>query len=67
MLQGNPFIHHQWGSFTNVGMPLAREKGNHLPTRTTKLCNLRNGRNSITAPTVNQIRDSLLSTKDAAV
>ena len=56
MLQGNPFIHHQWGSFTNVGMPLTREKGNHLPPRTTKLCNLRNSCNSITVPTVNQIQ-----------
>ena len=59
MLWGNPFIHQQWGSFTNVGMPPTREKGNHLPTRTTKVCNLRNGCDSITAPTVNQIQDSL--------
>ena len=55
------------GSFTNVGMPPTREKGSHLPPRTTKLCNLRNGRDSNTAPTVNQIWDSLLSMKDAAV
>ena len=40
------------GSFTNVGMPPTWEKGNHLPPRTTKLCNLRNGRNSVTAPSV---------------
>ena len=39
-------------TFTNVGMPLAREKGSHLPPRTTKLCNLRNGCDSVTAPTV---------------
>ena len=55
------------GSFTNVGTPPTREKGSYLPPRTTKLCNLRNGRDSITAPTVNQIQDSLLSMKDAAV
>ena len=64
---GNLFIYHQWGSFTNVGMPPAREKGSHLPPRTTKLCNLRNGHDSVTAPTVNQIWDSLLGMKDAAV
>ena len=40
------------GSFTNVGMPPTREKGSHLPPRTTKLCNLRNGHDSVTAPTV---------------
>ena len=38
------------GSFTNVGMPPTREKGSHLPPRTTKHCNLRNSHNSITAP-----------------
>ena len=52
MLWGNLFICHQWGSFTDVGMPPTRKKGNHLPPRTTKLCNLRNGRDSVTAPTV---------------
>ena len=40
------------GSFTNVGVPPTWEKGNHLPPRTTKLCNLRNGCNSVTAPSV---------------
>ena len=40
------------GSFTNVGMPPAGKKGSHLPPRTTKLCNLRNGHDSVTAPTV---------------
>ena len=55
------------GSFTNVGTPPIREKGSHLPPRTTELCNLRNGHDSITAPTVNQIRDPLLGMKDAAV
>ena len=38
------------GSCTNVGMPPTREKGSHLPPRTTKLCNLRNGHDSVTAP-----------------
>ena len=51
-LCGNLFICHQRGSCTNVRMPPAREKGSHLPPRTTKLCNLRNRHNSITAPTV---------------
>ena len=37
---------------TNMGIPPTREKDSHLPPRTTKLCNLRNGRNSITAPSV---------------
>ena len=55
------------GSCTYVGMPSTREKGSHLPPRTTKLCNLGNGRNSITAPTVNQIRHSLLGMKDDAM
>ena len=40
------------GSFTNVWMPPTWEKGNHLSPRTTKLCNLRNGHNSVTAPSV---------------
>ena len=52
------------GSCTYMGMPPTREKGSHLPPRTTKLCNLRNGCDSITAPTVNQIQDSLLGMKD---
>ena len=55
------------GSFTNMGMPPTREKGSQLPPRTTKLCNLRSGCNSVTAPTVDQIQDSLLGMKDAAV
>ena len=55
------------GSCTYVGMPPTREKGSHLPPRTTKLCNLRNHHDSITAPTVNQIQDSLLGMKDDAM
>ena len=45
------FIHHQWGSVSNVGMPPTWERGSHLPPRTTKLSNLRDGHNSATAPT----------------
>ena len=63
----NPFIHHQWGSLADVGMPPTWEKGSHLPPRTTKLCNLRNGCDSITAPLLNQIWDSLLSKNGAEV
>ena len=55
------------GSCTYVGMPPTREKGSHLPPRTTKLCNLRNSHDSVTAPTVNQIWDSLLGMKDDAM
>ena len=55
------------GSFPNIGRPQTREKGSHLPLRTTKLCNLRNSHDSITSPSVNQIRDSLLGTKDAVM
>ena len=38
------------GSLADVGMPPTWEKGSHLPPTTTKLCNLRNGRDSVTAP-----------------
>ena len=55
------------GSCTYMGTPPTREKGSHLPPRTTKLCNLRNSCNSITAPTVSQIQDSLLGMKDDAM
>ena len=34
-----------------MGMPLTWEKGSHLPPGTTKLGNLRDGHDSITAPT----------------
>ena len=50
-LFGTPFIHHQWGSLSDVGMPATWEKGSYLPPGTTKLGNLRDGCNSITAPT----------------
>ena len=36
----------------NMGMPPTREKGSHLPPGTTKLCNLRNCHDSVTAPSV---------------
>ena len=43
------------------------EKGSHLPPRTTKLSKLRDGHYSATASTVDQIWDSLLGKKGAAV
>ena len=49
-LFGTPFIHHQWGSLSDMGMPLTWEKGSHLPPGTTKLGNLRDGCDSATAP-----------------
>ena len=55
------------GFLYNVGMPPAREKGSHLPPKTTELCNLRNGHDSVTAPTAELDPDSLLSKKDAEV
>ena len=36
---------------SDVGMPPTWKKGSHLPSGTTKLGNLRDGHNSITAPT----------------
>ena len=51
MLFGTPFICHQWGSLSDVGMPPTWEKGSHLPPGTTKLGNLRDSRDSVTAPT----------------
>ena len=50
-LFGTPFICHQWGSLSDIGMPPTWEKGSHLPPGTTKLGNLRDGHDSITAPT----------------
>ena len=37
-----------------MGMPLTWEKGSHLPPGTTELGNLRDGCDSITAPTTKQ-------------
>ena len=51
MLFGTPFIHHQWGSLLDVGMPPTWEKGSDLPPGTTKLGNLRDGPHSVTSPT----------------
>ena len=51
MLFGILFVHHQWGSLSDMGMPLTWEKGSHLPPGTTKLGNLRDGHASIIAPT----------------
>ena len=51
MLFGIPFICHQQGSLSDVGMPPTWEKGSHLPPGTAKLGNLRDGHDSATAPT----------------
>ena len=51
MLVGTPFVCHQWGALSEVGMPPTWEKGSHLPPRITKLGKLRNGHDSTTAPT----------------
>ena len=51
MLFGTPFIHHQWGSLSDVGTPPSWEKGSHLPPGTTKLGKLKDGCNSTAAPT----------------
>ena len=50
-LFGTPFICLQQCSLSDVGMPPTWEKGSHLPPGTTKLGNLRDGHDSITAPT----------------
>ena len=39
------------GFLSDVGTPPTWEKGSHLPAGTTKLGNLRDGCNSVTAPT----------------
>ena len=49
-LFGTLFICHQWGTLSDVGMPPTWEKGSHLPPGTTKLGNLRDSRDSVTAP-----------------
>ena len=41
MLFGTPFICHQQGSLSDVGMPPIWEKGSHFPPWTTRLGNLR--------------------------
>ena len=51
MLFGTPFICHQQGSLSDVGTPPTWEKDSHLSPGTTKLGNLRESHNSITAPT----------------
>ena len=50
-LFGTLSICHQWGSLSDLGMPPTWEKGSHLPPGNTKLGNLRDGCNSITALT----------------
>ena len=51
MLFGTLFVHHQRGSLSDVGMPPTWEKGSYLPPGTTKLGKLRDGHNSVRAPT----------------
>ena len=51
MLFGTPFICHQGGSLSDVGMPPTWDKGKNLLPGTTKLGNLRDSHNSVTAPT----------------
>ena len=51
MFFGTLFICHQQGSLSDMGMPPTREKGSYLPPGTTKLGNLRDSHDSITAPT----------------
>ena len=51
MFFGTLFICNQQGSLSNVGTPVTWEKGSHLPPGTTKLGNLRDGCDSVTAPT----------------
>ena len=60
MLFGTQFIHHQWGSLSDVGMPPTWDKGSHLPPGTTKLGNLRDGWNPSQLPLPNQIFGILL-------
>ena len=60
MLFGTPFICHQQGSLSDVGMPPTWEKGSHLPPGTTKLGNLRDGCNPSQLPLPNQIFRILL-------
>ena len=59
-LFGTPFIYHQWGSLSDVGMPPAWEKGSHLPPGTTKLGNLRDSCDLSQLPLLSQIFGFLL-------
>ena len=60
MMFGTPFIHHQWGSLSNMWTPPTWEKGSHLPPQTTRLGNLRDGCNPSQLPLLNQIFRILL-------
>ena len=60
ILFGTPFICHQWGSLSDMGMPPTWEKGSHLPPGTTKLGNLRDGCDLSQLPLPNQIFRILL-------
>ena len=59
-LFGTPFICHQQGSLSDMGMPPTWEKGSHLPPGTTKLGNLRDGHDPSQLPLPNQIFGILL-------
>ena len=63
MLFGTPFICHQWGSLSDMGMPPTWEKGSHLPPGTTKLGKLRDSCNSTTAPTAKPDLEILLTVR----
>ena len=55
MLFRTLFMHHQWGSLLDMGMPPTWEKGSHLPPGTTKLGNLRDSHNPSQIPLPNLI------------
>ena len=59
-LFGTPFIHHQQGSLSDVGMPPTWEKGSHLPPWTTRLGNIRGGHDLSQLLLLNQISRILL-------
>ena len=60
MLFGTPFLCHQWGSLSDVGMPHTWDKDSHLPPGTTKLGNLNDSWNQSQLPLPNQIFGILL-------
>ena len=51
MMFGTLYKCHQWGYLSDVRIPPTWEKGSHLPPGTTKLGNLRDSHDSITAST----------------
>ena len=67
MLFGTPFVCHQWGSLSEMGMPPTWEKGSHLPPRTTKLGKLMDSQDLPQLPLVDQIWHSPFGKKGAQV